>query len=80
MLAAYHGRLDTVLALVEHGADVDRRNHHNQSILAGALFKGEHDIVRALVDAGADPDAGTPTARESAALFGQEHLLSNRDG
>ena len=80
MLAAYHRHLDTVTALVEHGADVNRRNHHNQSIIAGALFKGAEDIVRALVDAGADLDAGTPTARETAALFGRQDLLPDAEG
>jgi ankyrin repeat protein len=80
MLASYHGHLDTVTALVEHGADVNRRNHRNQAIIAGALFKGEDDIVHALVEAGADLDAGSPTAREVAALFGQQHLLPAAEG
>ncbi len=75
MLAAYHGHADLVGALVQRGADVDLRNNRDQSIIAGALFKGEREIVRSLVDAGADLDAGTPTAREAAAMFGQQALL-----
>jgi len=75
MLAAYHGRVDTVRALLARGADPDLRNDRDQSPLAGALFKGEDDVARLLIDAGADLDAGTPTTREAAALFGRTHLL-----
>ena len=75
MLAAYHGHAETVSMLVEQGADVDRPNHRGQSPLAGALFKGEDDVVRVLRAAGADPDAGTPSARDTARVFGTEHLL-----
>ncbi|KQZ70316.1 ankyrin repeat domain-containing protein [Nocardioides sp. Root151] len=75
MLAAYHGHAATVSALVERGADVDQRNDRDQSPVAGALFKGADDVVAVLVTAGADLDAGTPTARAAAELFGRTHLL-----
>ena len=75
MLAAYRGNLATVQALIERGANVDLPNSRNQSPIAGALFKGEEDIVRALREAGADLDAGTPSARETAQMFGRAHLL-----
>ena len=75
MLAAYHGRDETVLALIARGADVNLRNARDQSPVAGAMFKGEDAVVRALVTAGADLDAGTPTARQAAELFGRNHLL-----
>lgn len=75
MLAAYHGHAATVAALAARGADVDRLNDRGQSPLAGAVFKGEDDVVRALLGAGADPDAGAPTARETAAMFGRTGLL-----
>lgn len=71
MLGAYHGHADVVTGLVERGADVDRLNDRGQSPLAGALFKGEDDVVAALLTAGADPDAGSPTARETATMFGR---------
>lgn len=75
MLAAYHGRADTVRMLLERGADPDLRNARDQAPVAGALFKGEDEVVRLLVGAGADLDAGTPTARAAAGMFGREHLL-----
>ena len=74
MLAAYHGHAATVAALTARGADADRVNDRGQSPLAGAVFKGEDDVVRVLLDAGADPDAGTPTARQTAAMFGRPDL------
>lgn len=76
MLAAYAGQLETVTALLGRGADPDVRNARDQSVVAGALFKGEDEVVRALIAAGADLEAGTPSARQAAAMFGQEHLLS----
>ncbi|SEG92046.1 hypothetical protein SAMN05216223_12531 [Actinacidiphila yanglinensis] len=75
MLAAYHGRTGTVRALLALGADPDLRNDRDQSAIAGALFKGADGVVTALREAGADLDAGTPTARVAAALFGAAHLL-----
>jgi ankyrin repeat protein len=75
MLAAYHGHAATVAVLADRGADVDRLNDRGQSPLAGAVFKGEHEVVTVLLSAGADPDAGTPTARETAQMFGQADLF-----
>jgi ankyrin repeat protein len=69
MLAAYHGHADTVQALIKAGADIERRNDRDQSPLAGAVFKDYRDVVAVLLDAGADPDAGTPSARQIAAMF-----------
>jgi uncharacterized protein len=75
MLAAYHGHAETVAGLVERGADVNRANDRGQSPLAGAVFKDEQEVVRTLLDAGADPDAGSPTARQTAAMFGKPELF-----
>ncbi|WP_137291885.1 ankyrin repeat domain-containing protein [Nocardioides dongxiaopingii] len=71
MLAAYHGHAGAVAGLATRGADVDALNDRGQSPLAGALFKGEDAVVAVLLDAGADPDLGTPTARETAQMFGR---------
>ncbi|MFC4785006.1 ankyrin repeat domain-containing protein [Nocardioides sp. MAHUQ-72] len=72
MLAAYHGHAGTVDALATLGADVNRLNDRGQSPLAGAVFKGEDEVVRTLLAHGADPDAGSPTARATAQVFGRE--------
>lgn len=80
MLAAYHGHADLVRQLAERGADVGRLNDRGQSPLAGAVFKGEDEVVAVLLETGADPDAGTPTARETAALFGRSDLVPGADG
>lgn len=71
MLAAYHGHAAVVAGLAERGADVDRLNDRGQSPLAGAVFKGEDEVVATLLACGADPDAGSPTARATAEMFGR---------
>ncbi|GAA2152559.1 ankyrin repeat domain-containing protein [Kitasatospora kazusensis] len=76
MLAAYHGHADTVRALVERGADPDRVNDRGQSPLAGAVFKGEETVIAALLAGGADPLAGTPSAVETARMFGKDDLVA----
>ncbi|WP_067457504.1 ankyrin repeat domain-containing protein [Actinomadura macra] len=76
MLAAYHGHAGTVRALTAHGADPERANDRGQRPLAGAVFKKEPDVVRALLEAGADPHAGSPSAADTARLFGQSELLA----
>ena len=78
MLAAYSGQEATVAMLLERGADANRRNSRDQSPVAGAIFKGEDAIVALLLAAGADLDAGTPTARQAAHLFGRGHLLPDQ--
>jgi uncharacterized protein len=75
MLAAYHGHPETVQMLAEAGGDVNRANDRGQTPLAGAVFKGESDVVRVLLAAGADPDAGTPSARATAGMFGKPDLF-----
>ncbi|MFJ4004567.1 ankyrin repeat domain-containing protein [Streptomyces sp. NPDC090023] len=75
MLAAYHGHADAVRALLQRGADADRINDRGQTPLAGAVFKGETAVIRALLDSGADPAAGTPSAIDTARMFGKVDLL-----
>jgi len=75
MLASYHGQAAVVDVLIAAGANVDLANDRGQSPLAGAVFKDETEIVSVLIAAGADPDAGAPTARETAAMFGRDSLF-----
>lgn len=75
MLAAYHGHAAAVSALLERGADADRANDRGQTPLAGAVFKGEGDVIRALLAGGAHPEAGTPSAVDTARMFGKAELL-----
>ncbi|WP_328724650.1 ankyrin repeat domain-containing protein [Streptomyces sp. NBC_00259] len=75
MLAAYHGHASAVTALLARGAEADRANDRGQTPLAGAVFKGEDTVIRALLDGGADPEAGTPSAVDTARMFGKADLL-----
>ncbi|MFI6322061.1 ankyrin repeat domain-containing protein [Nonomuraea sp. NPDC050556] len=72
MLASYHGHAETVRMLAALGADPGKVNDRGQSPLAGAVFKKEPDVVRVLLEAGADPRAGTPSAIDTARMFGVE--------
>jgi len=76
MLAAYHGHADTVAALLRRGADANIANDRSQTPLAGAVFKGELEVIRILVGGGADPDAGHPSALETAAAFERQDLAA----
>lgn len=75
MLAAYHGHAPAVTALLSRGAEADRPNDRGQTPLAGAVFKGEDAVIRALLTGGADPTAGTPSAVDTARMFGKTDLL-----
>ncbi|WP_329276573.1 ankyrin repeat domain-containing protein [Streptomyces sp. NBC_00691] len=75
MLAAYHGHAAAVSALLARGADADRANDRGQTPLAGAVFKGEDAVVRALLAGGANPEAGTPSALDTARMFGKAELV-----
>lgn len=75
MLAAYAGNTSALEALIARGADVNRLNDRGQSPLAGAIFKKEDAVVDMLLAAGADPTAGTPSAIDTARLFGQHDLV-----
>lgn len=74
MLAAYAGHARLVRGLIERQADVDKQNARGQSPLAGAIFKKEDEVAQVLLGAGADPHAGTPSAIDTARMFGRGDL------
>ena len=76
MLAAYHDQPAVVRELVARGADPDALNSRGQSPLAGAVFKQAREVIDVLKQSGADPDLGTPSARQTALMFGQPDLFS----
>nr|WP_121437986.1 ankyrin repeat domain-containing protein [Actinomadura pelletieri] len=76
MLAASHGHADTVRALAARGADPERPNDEGLRPLPGAVLQREPDVVRALLDAGADPRAGSPSAVDTARMFGGTEFLA----
>lgn len=76
MLAAYHGHAAAVSALVKLGADTNKGNDQGQTPLAGAVFKAADEVVQALLDGGADPFAGSPSAVDTARMFGRLELLA----
>ncbi|MFG2720022.1 ankyrin repeat domain-containing protein [Streptomyces sp. NPDC048416] len=76
MLAAYHGHAGAVSVLLARGAEADRANDRGQTPLAGAVFKGEDAVIKALLVGGADPFAGTPSAVDTARMFGKTELLA----
>ncbi|MFC0114464.1 ankyrin repeat domain-containing protein [Kibdelosporangium aridum] len=76
MLAAYHGHVEAVSTLVNRGADTNKANDRGQTPLAGAVFKASDGVVEALLDGGADPFAGTPSAVDTARMFGRLELLA----
>ena len=69
ILAAYHGHPETVGALLARGADHSRANDRGQTALAAAVFRQSAETVSMLLAAGADPDAGGPSARDTAMFF-----------
>ena len=74
MLAAYHGQLALVDALIEAGADVNSIDGSGNTILMGVAFKGHSAVVLKLLEVGADQSARNPlgqTALAYAQLFGR---------
>lgn len=78
MLAAYHGKAETVRLLLKAGAAPDGRNAKGQTPLGGAAFKGYTEVVRLLLEAGADPgaDQGGVTAADLAVTFGRHEVIA----
>lgn len=75
ILAAYNGSPDAVAMLIGKGADLEAENDRGQRALTCAVFKKDRESAAHLLRAGADPDAGTPTARATAEMFGASDIL-----
>ena len=73
--AGMWGHPGTLRLLLDRGAEGDRINDRGQTPLAGAVFKGETEVIKALLEGGADPAAGTPSAVDTARMFGKAELL-----
>lgn len=78
MLATYHGHAPLVKLLLQHAADPNIVNDKNQSPIAGAIFKNEVECTELLVRGGADLDLGTPSARDTAKIFGSAEKWERR--
>lgn len=72
MLSAYHGHVNIVRLLLQHGADPNTLNDRGQSPLAGVVFKNEKECIDALLEGGADPEIGQPSAIAACQVFKQE--------
>jgi len=59
MRAASEGHTDTVLTLLEAGANVNAKTDHGMTALLNAVGEGQTETVRVLLDAGADVNAKT---------------------
>ena len=59
MRAAYHGRVQMVRALLEHGADPNLTRNDNFTALSLAAFFGHSEIVEMLIGYGARTDVAT---------------------
>lgn len=74
LAAARNGHLDVVQYLVEHGADINKRdNNRDKTPLTAAAFKGHADIIEYLLQHGAeinDQSINKWTALHDAAYIG----------
>lgn len=59
MRAAYHGRVEMVRVLLEHGADPNLTRNDNFTALSLAAFFGHAEIVKTLMRHGANADVAT---------------------
>ncbi|MDR1396204.1 MAG: ankyrin repeat domain-containing protein [Desulfarculales bacterium] len=57
-IAVAAGKIGTVKALLEVGADINKLNYYNEPPLYIAVMKDNLEMARKLLEAGADPQAG----------------------
>jgi len=76
--ASYHGKLESVKALIEAKANINATNSGGHTALMYAAFEGRTDVVNELLKAGADvniADKSGLTALTQAALKGQKDVV-----
>jgi uncharacterized protein len=83
---ARRGETEALVAYVDAGVPANLTNDRGDSLVMLAAYHGHADAVRALLergaeadrvmlDGGADPSAGTPSAVDTARMFGRSDLL-----
>ena len=83
---ARQGGTDTLAAYVDAGVPANLSNDKGDTLIILAAYHGHSQTVTALLKRGADPDrpndrgqtplAGTPSALETARVFGQDDLAA----
>ena len=68
ILAAYNGHEDSVVRLIDSGADPCAKDNRGNTALMGAIFKGELSIAKRLVQADCGPNL-TNNAGQTAAMY-----------
>jgi len=63
--ASCFGHFDTVAALIELGADIDRKDNASWSSLVWAITNRQKEIAKLLLDKGADPHVRTMSGRSA---------------
>ena len=77
IVAAMHGRLSTVRALLDGGVDVNAAPYRRQSALHYAAYMGRGDVVEELLSRGADASAADAQTNQTPAQWARE--LGNSD-
>lgn len=77
-MAAQRGYLRILKALLNAGADVERRSGDGSTALVNAAFKGHDEVVRELIKAGANKNSRSAgmTAEDFAKHFGHTTTIS----
>src|SRR6266704_485022 len=73
---ARQGDTATLAAYVDAGVPANLCNDKGDTLVMLAAYHGHPQTVAALLECGADPAAGTPSAVETARMFGNDDLVA----